>query len=239
MAGRNIIITGGTSGIGAELVRRYIGRHNVLIVGRSPSEEIQSYIDDVPTIFFVEADLSSPQKASELIEKKIKALKWEGVSNAILNAGIGFVGNEGFESAENIRKTLSVNLTSNIAISQMLFPYLQAGKGKLTLIGSTSYKGQKEVPSYAASKAALHGLARSLGQEWGGRVDVQIIHPGPTNTPMHEKAGLKLGFIKYLFTEPRSMAAMIDKTIASRRVSAKLSFFHDWAGSTILSRGLK
>lgn len=237
--GRNILITGGTTGIGYELVRRLAQRHQLMVVGRTPNKQLLELESLTPNVIIVKTDFTNPAKAAIDIDKAMKKARWDLVNNAILNAGTGFVCDPTQETPEAIRQTLNVNLLANIAIARMLYKRLKAAKGKVTFIGSLARKGKANFASYAASKAGLHGLARALRWEWLGQVDVQIMHLGPTKTDMHEKAGLKLGFVRHFFTSPESMAAMIEKSISKRRFSMNLTLLQDLAGSTFLSRGLK
>lgn len=236
--GRNILITGGTDGIGYELVKRMVMRHKIMVVGRTPNEELLKLEELTGNLIIVKTDLSDPVKATKAIDKAMTKAKWFHLDNAILNAGTGFVIDPTQETPQSIRKTLDVNLAANIAIAGMIFHRLQQVRGKITFIGSVARKGKSDFASYAGSKAGLHGFARALRQEWRGKAGVQIMHIGPTSTKMHEKAGLKLGAIRNFFTTPKVMAGLIEKNISSRRFSIKLSLFHEWTGSNYFSRGL-
>ena len=56
---RNILITGGTDGIGYELVKRLVMRHKIMVVGRTPSEEFERLLELSENLIFVKADLSN------------------------------------------------------------------------------------------------------------------------------------------------------------------------------------
>lgn len=236
---RKILITGGTSGIGYELVKRLVQRHQIMVVGRTPNDELLELAELTDNIILVKTDFNNPAKAAIDIDKAMKKARWDFVNNVILNAGTGFVCDPQDEAPQKLRETLNVNLLANIAIARMLYKRLEIAKGKVSFIGSTARKGKSNFASYTASKAGLHGLARALRWEWHKKVDVQILHLGPTKTDMHEKAGLELGFIRHFFTSPASMAAMVEKSIPSKRFSINLTVFQDLAGSTFLARGLR
>lgn len=236
---RNVLITGGTDGIGYELVKRLIMKHQLIVVGRTPHDEFRELESLTSNLIFVKTDLANPQKATKDIEKAMVKAKWDHVDNAILNAGTGFVGDPVEEDAEKLRQTLDVNLAANIAICSMLYNRLQKVKGKITFIGSRAHTGKADFASYAASKAGLHGFARALYSEWKGIIDIQIMHIGPVRTDMHRKAGLKLGFIREFFTTPKTMADMIEKAIPSKKFTTKLSMWQEWSGANFFSQGLK
>lgn len=240
MAGpRNILITGGTSGIGLALVERLSARHRILVTGRKPGNRLNTLIAERPDTEFLHLDNSDPSAISKLLSRHLKEKGWDRLDNAVLNAGTGHVSDPSDELSEKIENTMTVNLTANIALAHCLYPPLQKAAGKLTFVGSTARKGAPNFASYAASKAALHGFARGLKEEWRGRVSVQIIHPGPTRTEMHAKAGLKLGRVRALFADPDAMARMIENDMARNRFSANLGLVQYWSGGQFMGRGLR
>lgn len=236
---RTILVTGGTSGIGLALARNLSNRHRVLVTGRALSASLKMIMEDRPDLDFVAVDQIESAKFARSIQDKLKEKAWSHLDHAVLNAGIGFVCDPHSETAENIRTTLAVNLRANVELAHSLYPILAASKGKLTFIGSTARKGAPDFASYAASKAALHGLARALKEEWRGKIGVQIIHPGPTKTDMHAKAGLNLGKVRGLFADPKAMAMMIENTMARNKFTANLGLIQYWSGTQYLGRGLR
>lgn len=232
MTGRRIFLTGGTSGIGLSMVRRLCQRHELIVTGRSKSEGLEGLMSVFDNIHFLALDQREPDTMAEKITEKLASVRWDDLDNAILNAGTGYVCDPANESADAIRQTLDVNLVANVAIAHTLYPFLaKSPRSKLSFIGSTARKGAGNFASYAASKAALHGLARALKEEWRGGVKVQAIHPGPTKTGMHEKAGLKLGASRDFFADPDSMAKMIETQIAARRFTSNLGLIQYWGGA--------
>ena len=131
------------------------------------------------------------------------------LSLAVLCAGTGTLGRPEGEGAEAIRRTLRVNLEATVLIAHALAPQLLERGGTLALVGSIARKGFADLPSYAASKAGLHGFARALGEEWRGRANVVMLHPGPTRTGMQDKAGLDVSRIAWAFMPPALMARMM------------------------------
>ncbi len=218
---RNILITGGTTGIGAALARLLEEDHVVFITGSKP----EAAVDDKSVIaHHIAADQSAPIDAANAIEAVLQASGIHHLDLVILNAGIGFWREPVKETAGEIRATIDVNLAATIAIAHRLFPLLETAKGKLVLIGSTSFKGQANLATYAASKAAMDGFARALRSEWQGKVTVQIIHPGPTATPMHGKAGLDTGKMAALFASAKTSAKRILAATNSNRLGTSLTF---------------
>ena len=236
--GRAILITGASSGIGLALARRYAPRHRLLVTARKISPELQQLIDDHTQVHFVPVDLRDPHNAAESTCNAIAGLGWQRLDNAILNAGMGRAVASVDETPASIRDTLAVNLTANLVLARHLHLCLAKAQGTLTFIGSTARRGAAGFASYAAAKAGLHGAARALREEWRGSIWVQIIHPGPTRTGMHAKAGHDPGRAAALFADADAMAAMIDSAIARRQPVVTRSLLHYWTGGGLLARGL-
>ena len=185
--GKRVLITGATSGIGS--AHHYARRADLLLAGRRPEMNIRRHLP--ADAGYVAAVQSRPKEAATRIGEACESLGWDGLDLAILNAGTGYVGDPALEDPDRLRETLDTNLVAPIAIAHRLFPLLEAAGGQLVLIGSTAHRGAPAFASYAASKVGLDGFARALREEWRGRVGVQVIHPGPTRTGMHRKAGLE------------------------------------------------
>lgn len=232
----NILITGGTDGIGLQLARRYLSQGaNVVVTGRRELENMEDLPDK--NIPYIRADQNTPDQAASAILEGLKTLGWQHCDIAILNAGYGKLCDPLEEDAENLRQTLAVNLVAPVLIAHALAPMLFAAKhGKLVLIGSTSHKGAGNFASYAATKAGLHGFARSLREEWRGRINVQIIHPGPTSTDMHAKAGFDSGWMKRFFLKPENAARMIANRINTNRSPVSVSFLANMVDILTLRR---
>ena len=230
---RNILITGGTSGIGLELVKRLAPRHDVLVAGRRTKKDAWAVLPDAAR--YVHAPLTEPEKATQTIADAILRAGWVRLDNAVLNAGVGFVTDDGIETANQVRDTLRVNLSSSVLLARALFPWLEKATGTLTLVGSVAHKGQGLFPSYAASKAGLHGFARALQAEWQGRISVQVVHPGPTRTQMHDKAGYDPGKARAIFLPPEGVAKMMEGAIAGRRSPVTVSHGRYLTGGTMWS----
>lgn len=233
---RRILITGGNTGLGLALAKKLSGRHQLLLSGRKSQAEVAGTLPQGAG--YMITDHSDPEKSAQALVKGIGDFGWDALDNAVLNAGTGTVARDGLDTATAIRDTLDVNLLATILQARALFPLLEKAGGTLTLIGSVAHKGSAAVPAYAASKAGLHGFARALRSEWSGRVAVQVLHPGPSKTGMHAKAGYDPGRMQALFLEADDVAAMMASAIAARRSPVTVSWIRYLNGGAFTGRKL-
>lgn len=209
-----VLVTGATDGIGLLLAKSYAARgHHVLATGRRSVEGDEAFFG-TSRITYIRADQESPKLAAQTIASAMRDMGWTQLDLAILNGAMGWTGDPAEELPAHIARQIDVNLTAPIIISQALGPWLFVGKGKLVFVGSTVVKkGQGAFATYAATKAGLAGFVRSLRSEWDERADVMIVHPGPTRTAMHEKAGLKTGLVRMFFMSPKRAAKAIQLAV--------------------------
>lgn len=185
---RRVLVTGASDGIGRALVDHYAGLGwDVVATGRRPLPRIDRPLP--AGVRYAAIDLTWAEAAREVAD-----LAGPRLDLAILNAGLGKVASVADHAPADIAAMVRVNLVAPLLAAQALRPALAAGGGRLVLIGSTAARGaHRDFAVYAATKAALHGAARSLRLEWGAEVPVTILHPGPTATAMHRRAGLPEG----------------------------------------------
>ncbi|RZT87922.1 hypothetical protein EV383_4854 [Pseudonocardia sediminis] len=184
------VVTGASSGIGAafavELGRR---GHQVLLVGRD-----QGRLDDVaarvPGSRTLAADLADPAGLAA-----VQAFLTDpGTSVALLvaNAGTGAVGNLVELREPELRETVEVNLTAVACLLRSaLLGMLGRGSGGIITVSSSAvdYPAPQH-PVYAATKAAVEHLTRTLRAEAGPRgVVVTCVRPGYVRTPFHDRHG--------------------------------------------------
>ncbi|MEM9349974.1 MAG: SDR family NAD(P)-dependent oxidoreductase [Pseudomonadota bacterium] len=209
---KRVLITGGSDGIGRALVDTYLsGGWDVFATGRRARGEIEPALQNEVT--YIQADLT---ESTDILIGQLP----DRLDLAILNAGLGKVASVAEHQPTDIATMVAVNTTAPLLLAHALYHKLQGGT--LAFIGSTAARGaHADFGPYAATKAAIAGAARSLALEWEGKVKVLAIHPGPTSTGMHDKAGLPDTPARRFFTP----AATVAKSIASSIDRGKSSRF--------------
>lgn len=215
------VVTGASAGIGLALAHRLAPHYRLVLSGRRNRLSVTEPMPDHSA--YIAADFARPALAAGVIADYVRDLGIDRIARLVVNAGTGTYGAPEAEDATTTGRTLAVNLTAAIALAHALAEPLERAEGRLTLIGSVAHKGSQRAASYAASKAGLNGLARSLAEEWRGRIAVQVIHPGPVATGMHARAGYDPGRLARLFITPDEAAAEIARLIETGRTPATVS----------------
>lgn len=190
LKGKNAIVTGGARGIGKEIVMDFLREGaSVVFVDLNPSDSLaemeQAAAAAGGKVSFLKADVSNPEEIGPAIEKLIAELG--KVDVLVNNAGITRDGLIFRMPVSDWEKVLRINLTSAFLISQVVArAMIKQRSGSIVNMASiVGVGGNAGQANYAASKAGLIGLTRSLAKEAGGRgVRVNAVAPGYIDTDM-------------------------------------------------------
>ncbi|MCK1479493.1 SDR family oxidoreductase [Bradyrhizobium sp. 197] len=170
---RRALVTGVSSGIGEAIAKRLLAEGwNVVGFSRSrPAFAAEGLIHK-------QVDLSNREALAE-------ALKDLGSLEAIVHAaGLLRVGHLGELDPENAREMWRLHVDAAEQIVEALVPSLPDG-ARIVLLGSRTAAGSPGRAQYAATKAAVVGMARSFAIELAPRqITVNVVAPGATDTPM-------------------------------------------------------
>jgi NAD(P)-dependent dehydrogenase (short-subunit alcohol dehydrogenase family) len=182
------VISGGGSGIGAAIARRFAAEGaKVVVTGRRrrPIEAIATEVGGIA----VPGDASDPAHATAAVDEAARA--FGGLDVVVANAGVGFGGTAGDVSDEAWRDTIDINLSGALYLVRAAIPQLEArGSGSIVLVSSVSgLVSSASSAAYVASKAGLIGLARSIAVD-AGRLGIRAnaLCPGWVRTPMGDEA---------------------------------------------------
>ncbi|MBQ30349.1 MAG: beta-ketoacyl-ACP reductase [Acidimicrobiaceae bacterium] len=176
---RTVLVTGGNRGIGLASARLFADAgHRVAITSRNPDT-----VDD--RIFAVACD----QTDSDAVDGAFEAIEAELGAVEVLVANAGITRDQLLlrMSDDDFSEVVDTNLTGAYRMARRAArPMLRARWGRLIFISSVvGLLGAAGQVNYAASKAGLIGLARSMARELGSRnITANVVAPGPVATDM-------------------------------------------------------
>ncbi len=190
LSGKNVLITGGTRGIGRSIVKAYAAAGaRVAITFRSSREQADALNNELgesgTEVLVFQGDAADPAAAAEAVEGVVEA--WGSLDVLINNAGITRDGLMLRMSEEDWDAVIDTNLKSVFNFCKAAYrPMMRQRAGKIinmsSIIGISGNAGQT---NYAASKAGIIGLSKSLAKELASRgVTVNVIAPGYVATEM-------------------------------------------------------
>ena len=176
---KNVLITGATGGIGNELVKKFITLGaNVLATG-TKSEKLDTIKKKYPDIRIKKFDISEHPRIEEFIDNVV--LELGGLDVLVNNAGINMDNLSIKMKDEEWIKVINVNLSSTFLLSKhSIRKMLKSKFGRIvnitSVVGHTGNLGQS---NYAASKAGIIGMSKSLAAEYAKKnITVNCVSPG-------------------------------------------------------------
>jgi NAD(P)-dependent dehydrogenase (short-subunit alcohol dehydrogenase family) len=188
--GKNVLVTGGTSGIGLAVAQAYAAEGaRVVVTGRDEKNLGEAVAQVGAGTVGVRNDASDIAGAQALAAAV--AGQGFGLDAVFINAGVAK-----FAAFDQVDEalwdlTFDTNVKGAYFQLQALLPYLNAG-ASIVLNGSiNAHIGMPNSSVYAASKAALITLARTLSAELLPKgIRVNVVSPGPVQTPLYGKLGM-------------------------------------------------
>lgn len=188
--GKVAIVTGGTRGIGFEVVRTFLNNGASVALLGSKEESVTKAInklkeenENYPVIGFY-PDLASEKEVKEVFSKV--ANEFGHIDILVNNAGLSSSTKIEDYTIEEYDKIANVNMKGVFICSKEIVPYLKETKGNIINISSmVSIYGQSAGCVYPMSKFAVNGLTKSLSRELASvGIRVNAVAPGITKTDM-------------------------------------------------------
>lgn len=182
LKGASVYITGGGSGIGADLTRGFLEQGaKVAFVGRSDASDFVDQVaeDTGNRPHFMQCDITDTARLKATISEASEA---HGPVTVLVNNAANDKRHLTSEVDEEFFDwSIAINLKSYFFACQAVIPGMQAaGGGSIVNFSSISYMmGNAGYPVYTTSNSGINGLTRSLAREFGGdKIRVNALAPG-------------------------------------------------------------
>lgn len=187
---KTAVITGGNSGIGYATAADFLAKGaKVLITGRNPEAVQQAVVTlgkDADSFIADQGKIEDAKQLAEYVRDR-----YSKIDILFVNAGIGAFANVADVTEEAFDRIMDINLKGAFFTVQHLLPLINDGGTIILLSSVNAHSGMPGAAVYSASKAGLNSLGRTLSRELSGRkIRVNIVNPGPVDTPILEKAGV-------------------------------------------------
>jgi NAD(P)-dependent dehydrogenase (short-subunit alcohol dehydrogenase family) len=187
-AGRTVIVTGASQGIGAGIVRAFLARgYNVVGTARNATKSKELSASD--QLALIDGDIGQFETAQKVAELAIK--KFGSIDALVANAGIFLVKPFTEYSAEDFRALVSTNLAGFIYIAQHAVKQMQAQKSGGSIVSISAALADNPIAGVPASvpmitKGGLNAVIASLALEYAKEhIRFNAVAPGIVDTPLH------------------------------------------------------
>ncbi len=223
-----VIITGASSGIGAELARQLSAQGARLVIAARNSDALEAVRKSCKApndVLVVRCDVNDKAQCEHLVSQTVQ--KYGRIDTLVNNAGVGMHSNfEDLADPDVLDDIMRVNYMGSAYCTYFALPYIRKTRGRIVAVSSLT--GKAGVPSrtgYAASKHAMAGFFDSLRIELrGSGVTVTVAYPGFVDTGIGERAlgadGLPLGdraFMRSGVMSTEECCRLIIQTAAARK----------------------
>jgi meso-butanediol dehydrogenase/(S,S)-butanediol dehydrogenase/diacetyl reductase len=186
LEGKVALITGGGTGIGAAVARRFVNEGaSVVLMGRR-RELIEAVAREVGGVA-VTGDSAEPEDARAAVGQAVDA--FGGLDIVIANAGKGHMNAALDTTDDQLAESWRCNVMSHFSLVRAALPQLIERRGSVVLVSSVAgILAGPRIAAYTTSKHAIPGLARSLARDYGpDGVRVNALCPGWVRTEVTEE----------------------------------------------------
>ena len=187
-AGKTVIVTGSSTGIGEGIERRFYAEGANVVINARNAEKCKAVADtlDPARALVVAGDVSKSAFAGEIVTATVE--KFGQLDTLVNNAGVAAPGLLAKQSDEDIDRVIDINVKGVLYMCRAAIPVLKKTQGSIVNISSVSgIGGDSTMPLYNASKGAVTNLTRGLALQVGMLgIRVNSINPSVTRSDMVE-----------------------------------------------------
>ncbi len=183
---KTVIVTGGSEGVGAAAARLFAeAGANLMLVARNRKnlEAIAAELRDKARVAIFPMDVSDADSCADLVKKTV--FEFGRIDVLVNNAGFHARGNVEAVTADELARTIDVNLRAPIVLMRLVLPHIHESGGG-AIINVASLAGRTPVPgsaAYSASKFGLRAFTFSLAEEIrDSGIKLAVVSPGPIAT---------------------------------------------------------
>ncbi|KAK2984705.1 hypothetical protein RJ640_014042, partial [Escallonia rubra] len=220
VAGKVVLITGASSGIGEHLSYEYAKRGACLALVARREDRLQTVASKSrqigsPEVIVIPADISRVDDCKRIVDEVVT--HFGRLDHLVNNAGVAplhmFEDHMWFADHASV---MNINFWGSVYSTQFAIPHLRTSKGKIAVIASVAgWLPTPKLSLYCASKAALISFYETLRSEVGSDIGITIVTPGLVDSEITQgdfpaKANRK--FVPLVTTE-RCAMAIVNSTI--------------------------
>lgn len=184
-AGRTLVLTGATGGIGRAVAALFHDAGANLVLADLDAGALEALGKDLGgsgRVALLSGDVASPEMADTIVSAA--QARFGGVDFIVPGAGIYMAEPFAEMTDEQWRRTLSINLDGVFYLCRRAAAHLRDGSSIVNITSLAAHRGAVKNAHYAASKGALGAFSRSLARELAPRTRVNAVAPGIIETPM-------------------------------------------------------
>lgn len=192
--GNTVFISGGSAGIGLAIARKLSAEGNRVIINGRNSQRLQTALSELTNAVAIQGDLSVEADRIRIAQEL--ATHYPDVNIVINNAGAAFINNLGDSANDAVGKAyqeINTNYLSIIHFTTLVLPQLlkQVDAAIVNVTSIAVFRGNKFLPTYSASKAALHSYTQGLRDTFAenDRLTIYELYPPLVNTEFSAEIG--------------------------------------------------
>lgn len=191
--GNTIFISGGSAGIGLEIAKIFSQNGNKVIINGRDTKRLENALSQLVNAEAIQGDLSIEKDRIRIANELV--IHYPNVNMIINNAGLAYAYqlNTKANAYEKAMNEINTNYLSIIHFTELLLPKLleKEGAAIVNISSIVAFYGHNSLPTYSASKAALHNYTQTLRNTLKGNENLHIyeVYPPLVNTQFSKDIG--------------------------------------------------